>query len=157
MKRIAIAIVASLALLTACSEAAPTAADKAAESVKAAGEAAKIAADFGGTVITEAEQHDYWWDVIINCTPVGMTPHVDASPIDSSLITKAATVFDLIYTPFETKLLHDAKMKGAKTISGVTMFIAQALAQERYWRGQEFDNEENMRGYTELITQALST
>ena len=45
MKRIAIAIVASLALLAACSEQAPTAADKAAEAAKAAGEAAKIATE----------------------------------------------------------------------------------------------------------------
>jgi tRNA(Ile)-lysidine synthase len=45
MKRIAIALVASLALLAACGEQAPTAADKAAEAAKSAAEATQLAAE----------------------------------------------------------------------------------------------------------------
>ncbi len=76
-------------------------------------------------------------DVIINATPVGMFPSVNESPLDSILLDSHQVVFDLVYRPMKTKLLLDAESKGAKTISGVTMFIAQALEQIRLWSGKD--------------------
>ena len=72
-------------------------------------------------------------DVIIHCTPVGMHPNVDASLISPELFRPEQVVFDIVYTPLETKLQAQAKSRGLKTISGVEMFINQAALQfERF-------------------------
>ncbi|MCU0598415.1 MAG: shikimate dehydrogenase [Desulfobacterales bacterium] len=72
-------------------------------------------------------------DIIIHCTPIGMHPKSDASLIPADLFRTGQAVFDIVYTPLETKLLKDAKSKGLKTISGVEMFVNQAVLQfERF-------------------------
>ena len=74
-------------------------------------------------------------DVIINCTPIGMHPHEDASLIPAGLFRPGQVVFDIVYTPLETRLLADAKSRGLKVISGVEMFINQAVLQFRHFSG----------------------
>ncbi|MBN1515169.1 shikimate dehydrogenase [Candidatus Sumerlaeota bacterium] len=72
-------------------------------------------------------------DVIIHCTPVGMHPKEGASLIPAELFRPGQVVFDIVYTPLETKLLADAKSRGLQTISGVEMFVNQAALQfERF-------------------------
>lgn len=74
-------------------------------------------------------------DVIINCTPVGMHPKVDASLVPPALFRPGQAVFDIVYTPLETRLLADARAKGLKVVSGVEMFINQAVLQFREFTG----------------------
>ncbi len=72
-------------------------------------------------------------DVIINCTPVGMHPNVDASLISPDLFRPEQVVFDVVYTPLETKLQAEAKARGLKAIPGIEMFVNQAVLQfERF-------------------------
>lgn len=72
-------------------------------------------------------------DVIIHCTPIGMHPKTDASLVPPALMRSGQVVFDIVYTPLETKLLADAAAKGLQTISGVEMFVNQAVLQfERF-------------------------
>ncbi len=72
-------------------------------------------------------------DVIIHCTPVGMHPNEDASLIPAEFFKPEQVIFDIVYTPLETKLLTEAKSRGLKVISGVDMFINQAVLQfERF-------------------------
>ncbi|NOR05006.1 MAG: shikimate dehydrogenase [Deltaproteobacteria bacterium] len=72
-------------------------------------------------------------DVIIHCTPVGMHPNEDASLIPAEFFEPEQVIFDIVYTPLETKLLTEAKSHGLKVISGVDMFINQAVLQfERF-------------------------
>ena len=72
-------------------------------------------------------------DVIIHCTPVGMHPNKDVSLIPAELFRPEQVIFDIVYTPLETKLLTEAKSRGLKVISGVDMFINQAVLQfERF-------------------------
>ncbi|GAM08253.1 shikimate dehydrogenase [Geobacter sp. OR-1] len=72
-------------------------------------------------------------DVIINCTPIGMHPHEGKSLIPAELFRTGQVVFDVVYTPLETKLLADARSCGLVTVSGVEMFINQAVMQfERF-------------------------
>ncbi len=67
-------------------------------------------------------------DILINCSPVGMFPKVDASPVESlAKIKKKAVICDIIYNPRQTKLLKMAASQGIKTIDGLPMFINQAL------------------------------
>ena len=72
-------------------------------------------------------------DIIIHCTPIGMHPNENVSLIPKGLFRQDQVVFDVVYTPLETKLLSDAAAGGLKVISGVEMFIHQAVIQfERF-------------------------
>jgi shikimate dehydrogenase len=75
-------------------------------------------------------------DVIINCTPIGMHPREDASVVPAELLQPGQAVFDIVYNPLETKLLREAKSAGCKCISGVEMFINQAVLQFELFTGQ---------------------
>lgn len=67
-------------------------------------------------------------DILINCSPVGMSPRVDAAPVDSlDLLNRNTVVCDIIYNPRRTKLLQMAQSRGLKTVDGLPMFINQAL------------------------------
>jgi shikimate dehydrogenase len=74
-------------------------------------------------------------DVIINCTPIGMHPREGVSLVPPVLFRPGQVVFDVVYTPLVTKLLADAGSRGLKTISGVEMFINQAVLQFREFTG----------------------
>ena len=76
-------------------------------------------------------------DLLINATPVGMFPDVDKMPVDEGFLKKGMAVFDVVYNPVETKLLKMAKKKGCKIISGVDMFIYQAVEQFELWTGKK--------------------
>jgi shikimate dehydrogenase len=73
-------------------------------------------------------------DLLINATPVGMWPNIDRIPIPQpELIPSGSTVFDLVPKPLDTLLLKSVRTKGAKTIPGLSMLIAQALAADEIW------------------------
>jgi shikimate dehydrogenase len=76
-------------------------------------------------------------EVIIQCTPIGMHPNVDATLIPAELFRTGQVVFDVVYNPLETKLLREAKAAGLQTISGVEMFINQAVLQFEQFTGIE--------------------
>jgi shikimate dehydrogenase len=72
-------------------------------------------------------------DLVVHCTPVGMSPQADASVVPAHLFRPGQAVFDIVYTPLETKLLRDARSRGLHTISGSEMFVNQAALQfERF-------------------------
>jgi shikimate dehydrogenase len=74
-------------------------------------------------------------EVIIHCTSVGMHPKSDVSLIPIDLFRPGQVVFDIVYTPLETKLLGDARSRGLKTVSGVEMFVHQAVLQFEQFTG----------------------
>ena len=74
-------------------------------------------------------------DIIIHCTPIGMDPNIDSSLISKKLFRPEQVVFDIVYTPLETKLLTEAKSCGLKTIPGIEMFINQAVLQFEQFTG----------------------
>ncbi len=74
-------------------------------------------------------------DILINTTSVGMFPNVDGTPVPAELLHERHIVYDIIYNPAETRLLREAKEKGAKTLNGAEMLAWQgALAFEK-WTG----------------------
>ncbi len=74
-------------------------------------------------------------DVLVNTTPVGMFPNVDASPVPTDVLRKGMLVFDAVYNPLETKLLRDARERGCITVSGLEMFVLQAARQFELFTG----------------------
>lgn len=74
------------------------------------------------------------FDVIINATPVGMgNPKV--SPLEENEL-KGKIIFDLVYNPYETKLLKMARAANLIAISGVEMFVHQGARQFEIWTGK---------------------
>ena len=77
--------------------------------------------------------------MLVNATPIGMFPKVDACAVSDSVIEKAKAVFDAVYNPTDTLLVKKAREKGIKAISGMTMLVYQAAAAQTIWNGSEFD------------------
>lgn len=75
-------------------------------------------------------------DIVINASPVGMHPNDNATPIPVDWISPETAVFDVVYTPLDTKLLKEAAVRGCKTIRGVEMFVNQAVLQFERWTGK---------------------
>jgi shikimate dehydrogenase len=78
-------------------------------------------------------------DLVVNTTPVGMSPHVEQSPVDTEAmqgLRKGAIAYDLIYTPNPTQFLQQAKQQGAITIDGLEMLVQQGVAAFNIWLGQ---------------------
>ncbi len=65
-------------------------------------------------------------NVIINCTPVGMYPNVDNSPIDLKKFSALQGVFDAVYNPLTTRLIAEAKAMGLSAANGLSMLVSQA-------------------------------
>ncbi len=74
-------------------------------------------------------------DVVINCTSVGMHPNEDVSLVPTGMFRHGQIVFDIVYTPLETKLIKDAKACGLKIVPGVELFINQAALQFEHFTG----------------------
>ena len=97
-----------------------------------------------------AEAHD----ILINCTPVGMYPHVDACPVSADVITRCGAVFDAVYNPRETRLLALAKQNGLPAIEGLGMLFYQAVEAQKFWFGDRVASKtEQSRIYSELQTR----
>ncbi len=74
-------------------------------------------------------------DIIVNCTPLGMHPDVENTPLPTvpDWVGGQTVVFDTIYNPIQTRLLRDAIERGALTVSGLDMFVGQGAAQLEMW------------------------
>lgn len=88
----------------------------------------------GVDIKTEIDRENY--DIIINCTSLGMGKNIGVSPLsDVSLISKDTYCVDMIYNPWETQFLKDAKSIGAKCENGLSMLIFQGILAYRIFTG----------------------
>lgn len=71
--------------------------------------------------------------ILIHCTPIGMSPKTEASCVPASLLHAGLAVMDIVYNPRDTRLLKDARQAGCITIPGLEMFLHQAVAQFELW------------------------
>jgi len=97
----------------------------------------QLAKELGAEVVNVQDAGEEEVDVLINCSPVGMNPDVEATPISSRHLRKGMIVFDSVYNPPETRLIRDAKAAGCTAISGIELFINQAVGQFELWTGQK--------------------
>lgn len=76
-------------------------------------------------------------DILINTTPLGMSPNLDdMPPVDLKLLPEGALVYDIIYTPAETKLLRTARELGYPTLNGMSMLLLQGKEAFRLFTGE---------------------
>lgn len=102
---------------------------------RSAARARRLAADLGARTGEASEPYD----LLVNATPVGMSPDVDGTPLDAALLRPDALVFDTVYRPLETRLLREAKARGCRTQDGLDMLVHQAVEQVRLWAGMPPD------------------
>jgi shikimate dehydrogenase len=77
--------------------------------------------------------------LLVNTTSVGMVggPEPDKSPINPVWLHEGLLVFDIVYRPTITPLLHAAGIKGAKTLGGLEMLVLQGAASFKQWTGED--------------------
>ena len=118
--------------------------------VRSVEKGAALAADFTADGDVRAVSFDdaAWFaacsdaDIVVQTTPLGMTPHTEEMPpVDAAMIKPSAVVYDLIYTPAETHFLREARARGCETINGETMLAAQGAEAFRLWTGIRPDVE----------------
>ena len=73
------------------------------------------------------------YDVLVNTTPVGLRS--DESPVPAAALRAGAVVLDAVYDPAETRLLREARERGARCVGGKWMLVEQAVEQIRLWTG----------------------
>lgn len=79
------------------------------------------------------------YDVLVNTTSVGLSS--DASPVPAAALRSGAVVLDAVYDPPETRLLRDARARGARCVGGKWMLVEQAVEQIRLWSGKTVPSE----------------
>ena len=78
------------------------------------------------------------YEIIVNCTPVGMFPHIDeAPPLPYEALTENHLLYDLVYNPDETLFLKRGAEQGAATKNGLEMLHLQAIASWDIWNKDE--------------------
>lgn len=99
----------------------------------------QLASSFDGASTTEFNLQSFQLSdlqLIINTTPVGMTPNNDQSPWPENVpFPPHAALYDLVYNPAETKLVRDARQQGLPASTGLGMLIEQAALSFEIWTG----------------------
>ena len=78
------------------------------------------------------------YNVIVNCTPIGMYPHADECPnIPYHVMDMHTLLYDLIYNPDETLFMKKGKEHGATVKNGLEMLLLQAFASWDFWHQEK--------------------
>lgn len=78
------------------------------------------------------------YNVIVNCTPCGMYPHIDECPqLPYEAMTSKNILYDLLYNPDETLFMKKGAQHGATVKNGLEMLLLQAFASWEYWHNKE--------------------
>lgn len=90
--------------------------------------------------------------ILVNCTPLGMSPNIDEMPIDSELLKNYnGVVADAIYNPLKTKLVQTAESFGLSAYSGLPIWIAQGLYSQEIWQEKKLDQSWMDEAEVEMI------
>lgn len=90
------------------------------------------------------------FDLLINATPVGMYPKVDACAVSDKVIENSGSVFDVIYNPIETLLMKKARALGKTAVGGASMLVYQAVKAHEIWYGGKFAAEDIAKIITDV-------
>jgi len=93
--------------------------------------------DANGTGLEELPGLTADADIIINTTSVGMHPDTDRTLVTADMMHAGQVIFDIVYSPLNTRLLLEAKKAGAVTIDGIRMLVLQGAESFRIWTGIE--------------------
>lgn len=89
--------------------------------------------------------------IVINCTPVGMFPKSDFSPIEVEKLPELQGVVDAVYNPLNTKLISSARTRGVKAQSGLFMLVYQAVKASEFFLDTEYPSEISEKIYKKIL------
>jgi shikimate dehydrogenase len=93
------------------------------------------------------------FDLVVNCTPVGMLPNTDETPLPGALHPDQ-TVLDLIYNPRPTRLLREARDAGARAVDGLVMLAVQGALALTIWLELDVPPVDHLIGIAEDVLPA---
>lgn len=95
------------------------------------------------------------YDILVNCTPVGMYPRIGDCPVTREVIARCAAVFDAVYNPRRTRLLETACELGVPSVEGLGMLFYQAVEAQKFWFGLDIgvSQVEQNAIYAELLAR----
>lgn len=74
------------------------------------------------------------YNVIVNCTPLGMYPKTEECPdLPYEAMDSHTILYDLIYNPDETLFMKRGAEYGANVKNGLEMLLLQAFASWEFW------------------------
>lgn len=92
----------------------------------------------------------------IQCTSVGMHPHVDAAPIeDAAFYKKVSEAFDCIYTPAETRFMRLVEEAGGRAYNGIDMLLYQGVIAYELWNPEVTVSDEAVAEARDAMEQRL--
>ena len=91
------------------------------------------------------------YDIVINCTGVGMHDTEGVSPVKESVFDGACVAVDLIYEPQESAFLRQAKKRGLQTLNGASMLFFQAYYADCLFTQRQLNSEEAISLYNEYL------
>ncbi len=100
-------------------------------------EGENLAKDLGVDYYHLSEFKNIDCQILINATPVGMTPNTKAMPVQKEDLKKDMVVMDIVYNPIKTSLLKESEGIGCITADGASMFVYQGAAQFEMWTGKK--------------------
>ena len=103
----------------------------------------KLARQARAKFLKRSQLRGLQFDVIINATPVGMNG-ARVSPLNENELN-ARTLYEMVYTPAETRLVKMARAKGIQVITGAEMFVQQGARQFEIWTGKPAPVDEMYR------------
>ena len=102
-------------------------------------QAQQLASQFDGIQVIELNVSMFQRSnvqLIVNTTPLGMTPNIHTSPLPENVVlSKDTRIYDLVYNPRETKLVRDARAQGLSATTGLGMLLEQAALGFELWTG----------------------
>ncbi len=81
------------------------------------------------------------WDIIINCTPCGMSVNIGYSPVSMDTVKNFNVAIDLIYNPKQTLFLKYADEAKLKWVNGLYMLVGQAVCAEEIWNSVDISKD----------------
>jgi shikimate dehydrogenase len=80
-------------------------------------------------------------DILINASPIGMYPKINATPVPKEFLHKNLFVFDVVYNPLKTQLLTDAEEVGCQILGGLDMLVNQGILAFQWWTRKDPNKE----------------
>ena len=115
------------------------------------GKAESVAKAFGVDAVNTRVAEEKQYDVIVNCTPLGMKGFPQEMSISPHVLREGQFVMDTVYNPPVTPLLAEASRKNAVAVNGKDMLIYQALASFEMWTGKAVEYDVMEKAFREAL------
>ena len=101
--------------------------------------------------------YDYQdYEILINTTPVGMSPNTEESLVDLERLPNIKAVCDVVYNPIYSRLIIDAKKRNLQTASGIDMLIYQAKKSYEIFTNTRINESQMTNIRNEIISSKIN-